>query len=212
MKSWKLIYLIVAMTLQAQQAPMAAPASVPLYRVTLEQSSAKAINYRYMKSSTKIDFKGTALAPTASGMAKVSSEATTTQIKAKFEGLPDPTQFGPEYLTYVLWAISPEGRAANLGEILLKKGHGKVEVTEPLQSFGLVVTAEPYFAVAQPSNVVVMENAAAPTTWTRLRPQACPWTRRPPSKSMRPATPSPSPWPKAPRPTPPMPSPRPRAS
>ena len=159
MKSWKLIYLIVAMTLQAQQAPMAAPASVPLYQVTLEQSSAKAINYRYLKSSTKIDFKGTALAPTASGMAKVSSEATTTQIKAKFEGLPDPTQFGPEYLTYVLWAISPEGRAANLGEILLKKGHGKVEVTEPLQSFGLVVTAEPYFAVAQPSNVVVMENA-----------------------------------------------------
>jgi outer membrane protein OmpA-like peptidoglycan-associated protein len=152
-----MIYLIVAMTLQAQT-PIPAP-SVPLYRVTLEQSSAKAINYRYMKSSTKIDFKGTALAPTASGMAKVSSEATTTQIKAKFEGLPDPTQFGPEYLTYVLWAISPEGRAANLGEILLKKGKGKVEVTEPLQSFGLVVTAEPYFAVAQPSNVVVMENA-----------------------------------------------------
>jgi outer membrane protein OmpA-like peptidoglycan-associated protein len=158
MKSWNMIYLIVAMSLQAQ-APMPAPASVPLYRVTVEQSSAKAINYRYMKSSTKIDFKGTPLAGTASGMAKVSSGATTTQIAAKFEGLPDPSQFGPEYLTYVLWAISPEGRASNLGEILLKNGKGKVKVTEPLQSFGLVVTAEPYFAVSQPSNVVVLENA-----------------------------------------------------
>ena len=89
MKSWNLIYLLAAMTLQAQ-APMSEPASGPLYRVTLEQSSAQAINYRYLKSSTKIDFKGTALAPNASGMAKVTSEATTTLVKAKFEGLPDP--------------------------------------------------------------------------------------------------------------------------
>jgi len=158
MTSWKMIYLLAAMTLQGQ-APMPVPASVPLYRVTVEQSSATAINYRYLKSSTKIDFKGTPLAPTAAGMAKISSEATTTLIKAEFKGLPDPTQFGPEYLTYVLWAVSPEGRASNLGEILLKKGAGKLKVTEPLQTFGLVVTAEPYFAVSQPSNVVVLENA-----------------------------------------------------
>jgi outer membrane protein OmpA-like peptidoglycan-associated protein len=158
MKSWNVISFIAALTLQAQ-APVPAPATVPLYQVTIVQSSAKAINYRYMKGSTKIDFKGTALAATASGMAKVSSEATTTSIKAKFEGLPAPGQFGPEYLTYVLWAVSPEGRASNLGEILLKNGKGKVKVTEPLQSFGLVVTAEPYFAVTQPSDVVVLENA-----------------------------------------------------
>jgi outer membrane protein OmpA-like peptidoglycan-associated protein len=158
MSSWKMIYLIAAMTLQAQ-VPMPAPASVPLYRVTVEQSSAKAINYRYLKGSTKIDFVGTPLAATAKGEAKVSSEATTTTIKAEFKGLPDPSQFGAEYLTYVLWAVSPEGRASNLGEILLKNGEGKVKVTETLQSFGLVVTAEPYFAVSQPSNVVVLENA-----------------------------------------------------
>ena len=157
MSSWKMIYIIAAMTLQAQT-PVPAP-SVPLYRVTVEQNSATAINYRYLKGSTKIDFKPTPLAPTAKGMAKVASAATTTDIYAKFQGLPNPTQFGPEYLTYVLWAVSPEGRASNLGEILLKKGDGKVKVTEPLQSFGLVVTAEPYFAVTQPSNLVVLENA-----------------------------------------------------
>jgi outer membrane protein OmpA-like peptidoglycan-associated protein len=160
MSSWKMIYIIAAMTLQAQT-PVPAP-SVPLYRVTVEQNSATAINYRYLKGSTKIDFKPTPLAPTAKGMAKVASAATTTEIYAKFQGLPNPTQFGPEYLTYVLWAVSPEGRASNLGEILLKKGDGKVKVTEPLQSFGLVVTAEPYFAVSQPSNVVVLENAIRP--------------------------------------------------
>jgi outer membrane protein OmpA-like peptidoglycan-associated protein len=158
MSSWSLIYLVGSLTLSAQT-PVAPAASVPLYRVTIEQSSAKAINYRYLKSSTKVDFKGTALAPAASGMAKVTSEATTTAIHAKFKGLPEASQFGSEYLTYVLWAISPEGRASNLGEILLKHGKGTVKVTEPLQSFGLVVTAEPYFAVTQPSNVVVLENA-----------------------------------------------------
>lgn len=158
MSSWKMIYLLAAMTLTAQ-VPMPAPTSVPLYRVTVEQSSAKAINYRYLKGSTKIDFVGTPLAATAKGEAKISSEATTTLIKAEFKGLPDPSQFGAEYMTYVLWAVSPEGRATNLGEVLLKKGEGKLKVTEPLQSFGLVVTAEPYFAVSQPSNVVVLENA-----------------------------------------------------
>ena len=143
---------------------MPPPAPVPLYRVTVVQSSAKAINYRYMKSSTKIDFTGTVLAPTASGMAKVSSEIASTTIKAKFEGLPNPTQFGPEYLTYVLWAVSPEGRASNLGEILLKNGKGSIKTNEGLQAFALLVTAEPYFAVTQPSDVVVMENAVRKDT------------------------------------------------
>jgi len=162
MSPWKLTYLLAAVTLQAQTVPP--PETVPLYSVTVIQSSAKAINYRYMKSSTKIDFKGTVLAPAAKGEAKVSSEAATAEIKAEFEGLGDPGQYGPEYLTYVLWAISPEGRATNLGEVLLHEGKGKLKVTEALQAFGLVVTAEPYFAVTQPSDVVVLENAMRPNT------------------------------------------------
>ena len=163
MSPWKMSFLIAALTLGAQT-PVPAPETVPLYRVTVIQSSAKAINYRSLKSSTKIDFTGTVLAPAAAGMAKISSEMPATQIKAKFEGLPVPTQFGPEYLTYVLWAVSPEGRASNLGEIPLKKGKGSLKVSESLQAFALIVTAEPYFAVTQPSDVVVLENAVRKDT------------------------------------------------
>jgi outer membrane protein OmpA-like peptidoglycan-associated protein len=65
---------------------------------------------------------------------------------------------GPEYLTYVMWAITPEGRAANVGEVLLNCGKSKLDATTELQSFGVIITAEPYFAVTQPSDVVVMEN------------------------------------------------------
>ena len=78
----------------------------------------------------------------------------------EFDELQPATKFGPEYLTYVLWAITPEGRATNLGEILLNGTKSKLNVTTELQAFGLIVTAEPYFAVSQPSDVVVLENVA----------------------------------------------------
>jgi len=133
--------------------------SVPLYRVVVVQGSARAINYRNLKHSTEIDLLGTVLVPNASGEAKVKSEDGGIQITAKFKNLPAASTFGGEFLTYVLWGISPEGRATNLGEVILKHGKGKVTVSEKLQTFGLVVTAEPYFAVSQPSDVIVLENA-----------------------------------------------------
>ncbi len=139
--------------------PQAPSASAPLYRVTVVRGSAKAINYRNLKFSTRIALVGTALRPDASGEATLKSEGGVIHIAAKFKNLPPASTFGGEYLTYVLWGISPEGRATNLGEIILKHGKSKVEVTEQLQTFGLVVTAEPYFAVSQPSDVVVLENA-----------------------------------------------------
>jgi outer membrane protein OmpA-like peptidoglycan-associated protein len=142
----------------------ATPVSVPLYKVTVVQNSAQAINYRYLKSSTMIDFKGTVLLADAKGSAKIKSKAGATEIDAQFENLPSATRFGPEYLTYVLWAISPEGRPANLGELIVKNGKSDLKVTEPLQSFGLIVTAEPYFAVSAPGNVVILENAIRPNT------------------------------------------------
>jgi len=141
------------------QSEAATPVSVPLYKVTVVQSSAQAINYRYLKSSTMIDFKGTVLLADGKGTAEIKSKAGATEIDAEFENLPTATQFGPEYLTYVLWAISPEGRPINLGELIVKNGKSELKVTEQLQAFGLIVTAEPYFAVSGPSNVVVMENA-----------------------------------------------------
>jgi outer membrane protein OmpA-like peptidoglycan-associated protein len=139
--------------------PQTSPSAVPLYRVTVVQGSTKAINYRNLKFSAAVDLKGTALAPDASGQATLKNQDGTIHITAKFKNLPPASNFGGEYLTYVLWGISPEGRPTNLGELILKHGKARVKVTEQLQSFGLLVTAEPYFAVSQPSDVVVLENA-----------------------------------------------------
>src|SRR5437016_10473057 len=152
---------------QATQAPnptqqstgnMAAAGSVPIYRVTVVARSMKAINYNHRSGSTEIGFRGTALMPEATGEARVESKQGVIKINADMQKLEPATKFGPEYLTYVMWAITPEGRATNVGEILLNGGKSKLDATTELQSFGLIVTAEPYFAVTQPSDVVVMEN------------------------------------------------------
>jgi outer membrane protein OmpA-like peptidoglycan-associated protein len=131
----------------------------PTFRVTVVSRSVQAVNYKHRGGATKIDFAGTALMPQATGQAKVESKKGYIEIEVEFANLEKPTTFGNEYLTYILWAISPEGRAINLGEILVGDNHrSKVDVTTDLQAFALVVTAEPYYAVRQPSNVVVIEN------------------------------------------------------
>jgi outer membrane protein OmpA-like peptidoglycan-associated protein len=131
----------------------------PIYKVTVVSRTAHAVNYRHRGGATKIDFRGTALMPKARGEAKVESKSGYIEVEVEFDDMNGPRQYGPEYLTYVLWAVSPEGRATNLGEILLNNsGAGKLNVTTELQSFGMIVTAEPYYAVTQPSDVVVMEN------------------------------------------------------
>lgn len=137
----------------------------PIYRVTVTSRTAKAINYRHRSGATKIDFKGTTLMPQAHGEAKVESKSGYIEIEVEFRKLQPAQRFGPEYLTYVMWAVTPEGRAINLGEILLDSGgSGKLNVTSELQSFGLLITAEPYFAVTEPSDVVVLENDVRPDT------------------------------------------------
>lgn len=118
----------------------------------------KARNY-HRAGAAKVFFHGTELMPQATGDAKVESKSTRIEIDAKFANLDDATKFGLEYLTYVLWAVSPQGRAVNLGEVALKHGSGQVKAITDMQTFGLVVTAEPYFAVTQPGDVVVLENA-----------------------------------------------------
>src|SRR5258706_8320577 len=136
----------------------------PIYRVTVTERTAKAISYQHRSGATKIDFAGTALMPNAHGQAKVESKQGYIEIEVEFRNLPEATQFGAEYLTYVLWAITPEGRTSNLGEILRNGTSGKLDVTTELQVFGLVVTAEPYFAVSRPSDVIVMENSVRADT------------------------------------------------
>jgi hypothetical protein len=138
--------------------------TTPIYRVNVTERTAKAISYRHRSGATKIDFAGTALMPDAHGEAKVESKQGYIEIEVEFRKLPEATKFGAEYLTYVLWAVTPEGRTSNLGEILRNGTSSKLDVTTELQAFGLIVTAEPYFAVSRPSDVVVMENVVRPDT------------------------------------------------
>ena len=137
---------------------------VPVFRVTVVGRTTPAINYRHRGGATKVDFRGTALLPDARGEAKVESKQGYIEIEVEFDELTAASKFGPEYLTYVMWAITPEGRATNLGEVLLNGSESKLNVTTELQAFGLIVTAEPYFAVTQPSDVVVMENVVRSDT------------------------------------------------
>jgi outer membrane protein OmpA-like peptidoglycan-associated protein len=131
----------------------------PVFRVNVISRSVQAVNYKHRGGATKLDFAGTDLMPLANGQAKVESKKGYIEIEVEFGNLQKPTTFGGEYLTYILWAISTEGRAVNLGEILVGNNHrSKLDVTTDLQAFALVVTAEPYYAVRQPSNVVVLEN------------------------------------------------------
>jgi outer membrane protein OmpA-like peptidoglycan-associated protein len=127
------------------------------------------VNY-WARGSTKVDFIGTALMPRASGEAKVESKSGALAIEAQFKDLQAPDSFGVPFLVYVLWAITPEGRVANLGQLEVKDGKGKMSVTTKLQTFGLIVTAEPYFAVTYPSDQVVLENKVRSDTRGAVNP------------------------------------------
>ncbi len=143
--------------------------NMPLYRVTVVQRSTKVVNYQHRSGETKVDLRGTPLAPYAFGKAQVESKSGRTTIEAEVEKLPPAGDIGNQFLTYVLWAISPEGRPMNLGEIL-PNGDGKMKltVTSDLQAFALIVTAEPYYAVFKPSDAVVLENVVRPDTTGRI--------------------------------------------
>jgi outer membrane protein OmpA-like peptidoglycan-associated protein len=139
--------------------------STPLFRVNVISRNVLAVNYEHRSGSTHVDFVGTDLMPAANGEAKVESERGAIKIRAEFGSLQSPQTFGHEYLTYVMWAISPEGRAVNLGEVLVgDNNRSKLVVTTDLQSFALIVTAEPYYAVREPSNVVILENLVRENT------------------------------------------------
>jgi len=142
--------------------------SQPIFRIEVVEHTIAAVNYLHRGGSTRIDFNGTPIMAMGKGSAKVESERGVIKIGAEFKNMAPPSSFGPEYLTYVLWAISPDGRPVNLGELTLN-GYGmgsdsKIDTTSDIQTFGMIVTAEPYYSVTQPSDVVVMENVVRPTT------------------------------------------------
>jgi outer membrane protein OmpA-like peptidoglycan-associated protein len=156
----------LGVTALAQDYPLSKPVEhVPAFRLNVTSRTVQAVNYQHHGGSTKIDFAGTSLMPMASGEARVQSKRGTMTVQAEFSEMRRPTDFGGEYLTYILWAISPEGRAVNLGEVLVGgDSRSRLNVTTDLQAFALVVTAEPYYAVRQPSNVVVLENVVRADT------------------------------------------------
>jgi len=168
-----LLVAFASLWAQAPQSPnenaaRMAAGDAPIYRVTVTQKTAKAINYRHRSGATKIDFRGTELMAAARGEAKVESKQGYIEIEVEFDNLRPANLQGSEYLTYVLWAITPEGRTSNLGEILLNGNRSKLNVTTELQVFGLLVTAEPYYAVTRPSDLIVMENVVRPDTQGKI--------------------------------------------
>ena len=138
---------------------------MPVFRVNVYARTTKAVNYRHRGGSTTVDFRGTDLMPGVEGHAKVDGKAGRLAISVELSHMQPVSKFGGQYLTYVLWAVTPEGRAVNLGEILPSDdGKSKISVTTDLQAFGLIVTAEPYYSVTHPSNLVVAENIVRPET------------------------------------------------
>jgi outer membrane protein OmpA-like peptidoglycan-associated protein len=150
----------------AQSAPANSTRQTPpLYEMTIVSRTTKAINYGYLTAPTRIDFKGTPVLSNAKGEAVVEAKRGATLLKMKFENVPAPSRFGPQYLAYVVWAISPDGRAQNIGELTIDGSQkAKLSTSTPLQTFAMIVTAEPYYSVTQPSEVVVMENVVGPGT------------------------------------------------
>jgi len=149
----------------AQQQPASAqPPDQSIYHVTMVGKTVTSISYQHRSGSTMVDFRGTPLMPLAKGDAKVDSRQGSIVVSASFRDLQPAQMFGKEYLTYVLWAITPEGKPNNLGEVLLDGTKSKLTATTNLQSFGMIVTAEPYFAVNMPSDVVVLENVVRSDT------------------------------------------------
>ncbi len=167
--------VVLAASIFGQQAPFAPPPPAPppppqpgyapIYHVTVVQRNIKAVNYLYRQGPTPIDFRGTVLMPEGKGSALVESKQGRTDIDANLEHFKASQEYGREYLTYVLWAITPEGRPHNLGEIIPDHGNkAHLHVTTDLQAFAMIVTAEPYSSVRQPSDVVVLENQLRPDT------------------------------------------------
>ncbi len=154
------VFALATLVSAQTQNAVSAPTSAPTTASTVSRTT-KAVHYRLQGGTTKVDFRGTDLLQRASGEAKVEGKKTNFEIDAKFQGLEEATKFGLEFLTYVAWAVSPQGRPVNLGELTLDhSGNAHVKAYTDLQTFGMIVTAEPYFAVTQPGNMVVMESAS----------------------------------------------------
>ena len=135
-----------------------------IYNVRSVQRTLEAVSYFPNFGPTSIHFAGTDMAHGVVGHARIYALPGETNVSVQFEHLTPANGFGAQFLTYVLWAVSADGRAQNLGELELAGTKASLKVTTALQSFGLIVTAEPYFAVAQPSDVVIAQSVSTKQT------------------------------------------------
>lgn len=115
-----------------------------------------------LDETINVKFRGTTLLPRLTGQAKIRRAGRRgTRVELSLDNLTRASELGGIYTTYLLWAVAPDGRVDNLGEIK-RSGSGfvdsKLDVTTPLQTFALIVTAEPHFLMKIPSRMVVMEN------------------------------------------------------
>ena len=172
---WLCISFLAASAAAQDQTDQEQPgqANQPLPASEVITKSVAAVGYLVGGGSTKVDLNGTDLMPAASGQAKVEikSKAGKTNVKAGVKGLKPPSSFGSEFLTYVLWVVTPEGHTGNIGEVLINKnGDGTLSATTPAQTFSLIVTAEPYFAVRVPSEMVVLQSEPRKDTKGKIFP------------------------------------------
>ncbi len=168
-RDWKYLASLVCFAVTA--AIGAAQTQQPEPAANVISGTVAAIGYPVGGGGIKVDMVGTSVAAQASGEARVEAKPGGTTIELKVSGVPQPTTIGAEFLTYVLWTVTPDGTTTNLGQIPLNQnGEGKMSVTAQSQTFALIVTAEPYYAVRMPSEVVVLVNETRKKTKGKIYP------------------------------------------
>ncbi len=135
--------------------------TVPVFAQLDVNRETTAVTYPLNERVT-LQFRGTTRFPRMKGDARIRRTSKNgTEINLSISKMPRPFELGAGYATYVLWAISPTGQVNNLGEIKRRgffEFDSKISVTTPLQTFALIITAEPHFLVSQPSRAIMLEN------------------------------------------------------
>lgn len=157
MRGFRVAGILVTLCISAGSVAAQSPSTLPASEVINRPITA--IGYTVNGGTTKVGLRDTGALPGAGGEAKVQAKPGITNVDVSITGLTSPLKLGTEFLTFVLWAVSPDGRATNLGEVIPdKSGSANLKVTTQLQTFSLFLTAEPYFGVRQPSELIILEN------------------------------------------------------
>ena len=154
------LLLVLAFAVHSADAQTLAQKTVPLKMIEVNEPDGQILSYRHLAGSAEVHMRGTRLAPGAQVKLKIGSRPGFVEMdinRGGISGLKPAYQLGKDFLTYVLWAVSVDGKASNLGEITFEGDRPvPINVTTPYQTFWLMVTAEPNYAVVDPSAQVVL--------------------------------------------------------